>query len=245
MLARRRSNPRASRLLSIVSLMVFSAATLIGVFRLFDGTTRASGILVIICALIGVFFSQLDRIVRKLFRREIPFSILLLLILFAFLATVPGEIGHFYYSVFWWDMFLHVFAGFGICLIVREVALYKLPIKRDDVGKIGFFPVLVMFAALGGALVWESTEFLIDSVFQTNMQKVIPPEFLPNETGAVTELNATDAELAAYYREPGGYRYALMDTMEDHFCYLVGTLIWLFVTWMYSTKNQAQQKELT
>jgi len=221
------SEERNIRVLSFVACGIFATAMIYGLSQLFDSETRSSGILITLVSMSGISMSQLDRITQRFWKVNIPFSILIGINLFAFLAAVPGEIFDFYYTVSWWDTFLHVFSGFGIAFVLYKIfgaVLGKAKIKH----KAGFLAFVTVFATLGCAVIWETLEFTVDSIFHTNGQKFIPPEFLPSNTGSVTALDATDAEIAEFYRQPSGYRYALIDTMGDHIAFLVGTLLWLF-----------------
>jgi len=214
------------RVLNYIALGIFVAALVFGIVELFDFATQASGVIVILCAFVGIVLTFADRVVRHFWRANIPFSVLLIAYGFIFLATVPGEIFDFYYTVWWWDIFLHVFSGFGITLIFHRI-ISSLVGERKIKRQHGLVVFLAVFAALGAAVVWETVEFTLDSAFNTNMQKFIPEEFLPNNTGAVVTLQATDEQIAEYYRQPAGYRFALVDTMEDHIAFLSGSILWL------------------
>ena len=228
---------RRVQILNLVALGVFSIAAVVGTIKLFDEATRSSGVLIVLCSALGIFFSFLSKIVRHFWQAEVPLYLLLIIYFFIFLGTIPGEIFNFYYTVWWWDIFLHIFSGFWITYILFRVfsaVFTKSKIKLS----FGFIAFIAIFSSLGFAVIWEVTEFTIDSLFNTNMQKFIPPEFLPHNTGSVEALDATDSAIVDYYRQPSGYRYALMDTMEDHIAFLSGSLLWLLV---FGSKNLAHR----
>jgi hypothetical protein len=79
--------------------------------------------------------------------------------------------------------------------------------------------------SLAGELLWELAEFSIDRAFGTNMQKFMP-EIEPFFNGGLSKelLNGTAEEIAAFFRTPAGYTYALKDTMSDMLLNLAGTV---------------------
>ncbi len=220
-------NNKRAKTLSITARIVFTLATALGIYRLANPDTRASGILVILVGAIGISLTYLPTITRKIWQTTIPTSTIIILYTFIFLALVPGEILHFYYNVWWWDFVLHIFSGFGISYITYQILQAIFPKSHTNNRQVITLTIITLLTSLGTAVIWEATEFTIDSAFATNMQKFIPPQFLPNDTGSVQTITATDQELSNYYRQPSGYRYALIDTMQDHVIFLVGTLIWL------------------
>ena len=223
-----KSNRRVANILSGFAFAVYSISAIYGIIQIFSEDAVASGILIFVMGLIGLAFCILPYIVRRVWNIEIPLFILIFLYCHIFLAVVPGEIFDFYYTVWWWDKFLHFVAGLGICYIFFKILSHFLADVKIK-SKIGFILAMSFFASLGTAVVWEITEFTVDSTFNTNMQKFIPAQFMPDNKGAALSLQGTDEEIAAFYREPSGYRYALMDTMHDHIAHTAGALLWVII----------------
>lgn len=215
-------------MLNIVAMGIFGATLLYGVCLMCMEELASSGLLIALTSIAGVLLILLGKIARSFWRINTPFSALMLIYVFVFLAVVPGELFGFYYIIWWWDVFLHVFSGFGltyIAYLIINYALEKAKIKYAQ----GVVVIFAVLSSLGCAAIWEVIEFSIDSIFETNMQKVVPAEFLVDNTGSVGALEASDQELADYYRQPSGYRYAVMDTMEDHISYMSGAMLWVLI----------------
>lgn len=230
---------KKNRILGWVALAISVISMTIGIVESLNPSTKASGNIIILMGVVGVILSFMDIIVLKISKKDTPFLTLLFLNVAVFLATFPGEIFNAYYAFWWWDMFLHLVCGFGIALAVfqiLEIVFEKQKVKPPK----SFLIFIAITMALGGAVIWETIEYSIDSIFHTNMQKFIPDEFLPDDVSSVTELNATSEEIAEFYAKPEGFRFALIDTMEDHICYFAGALIWagVQIAWDKSKKSK-------
>lgn len=137
--------------------------------------------------------------------------------LFGFMGIYLGEAWRFYYLFPVWDDILHTFSGFGIAFLAfcflyaflfKEAKNVKHPIVLSCL-----FACLISIAL--GTL-WEAYEFAGDTFLGLNMQKSIPEgNALWNGGATNLPLNGSDEEIAAFFRSPEGYRYALMDTMGD------------------------------
>lgn len=214
---------KKNRILGRISLVIFSLSMIIGIAATLEPDTNASGIIIILMGVVGIILSFVDKIVLKIFKKDAPFSVLLFANVFVFLATFPGEILGAYYRLWWWGVFLHLFSGAGVTYIVFRIieVIFRESESKLSANLVVLFSLLI---SLSGAVIWETIEFSIDSIFNTNMQKFIPAEFLSEDVGSVTELNASDEQIVEFYSKPKGYRFALMDTMEDHACYMLGAL---------------------
>ena len=122
--------------------------------------------------LLGLFVMTLPSLIHKRFSIQIPTLIEILFYLFLYCAIYLGEVRSFYYLIPFWDTVLHAFSGamlgtLGFSLVSmlnREVS--------DFVKLSPFFIALFAFSfALAFGSLWEIYEFLMDSIFQTNMQK--------------------------------------------------------------------------
>lgn len=175
-----------------------------------------------IVAIVCVF---LPRIVEKLFQVKVSFSVTLFLAIYVFSAVFLGELCRFYYTVSFWDSFLHVLMSFFLAFLGYMIGNQFFHDAEDPRKSKAVLAYMCICFTLAVGVTWEVLEFTIDSLFGTNMQKFIP-EWLPlwNGGSAFKSLAGTDAEIAGFFREPKGYKYALMDTMQDLICDFIGGL---------------------
>ena len=72
------------------------------------------------------------------------------------------------------------------------------------------------------------------------MQKVIPKvDGLFNGGDSSVILNGSNDLIADFFKTPAGYRYALMDTMEDIVCCLTGGLTYLIISLFLTYKKES------
>lgn len=161
-----------------------------------------------------VFILLIPYVFEKLFGLRIDLKLLTAFYLFGFLSTVIGETFLVYYKVQLFDKILH--ATSGIIAIYFSYGFVYVFLKNGT-GKHNFAAALVLgfLIALGLAAFWEIIEFTWDLIFGTNMQKIIPENELFNGGDSFAQLNGTDAQIAEFFREPSGYKYALLDSMWD------------------------------
>lgn len=97
--------------------------------------------------------------------------------------------------------------------------------------------LFALFASLAVAVLWEIIEFTYDSLFLTNAQKFIPTdENLFNGGNSGLDLNGSDSEIASFYRNPDGYKFALKDTMMDCVVCFIGSLASVAATAVINTR---------
>lgn len=105
---------------------------------------------------------------------RVPAEFQALALLFAFAALFLGEIRNYYERLWWWDLSLHVSSGFllgvlGFLLvhILNESARIDMHLRPRFVALFAF-----LFAVAVGTM-WEIFEFVVDTLFGTNMQKAM------------------------------------------------------------------------
>lgn len=160
-----------------------------------------------------LFILLVPYVLEKLFGLRIDLKILVSLYLFGFVSTVIGETFTVYYRVELFDKILHGISGF-IALYLSYGFVYAALKNGTGKHKFAVSVLLGVIVALGVAALWEMIEFTYDLMFGTNMQKLTPPQFY-NGGNTFADLPGTDEEIAAYFRKPEGYKYALMDSMWD------------------------------
>lgn len=147
--------------------------------------------------------------------------------LLGFLSLVLGEGFCLYYKISWWDTFLHFYSGLLFSII--GAGLVNAVFSKQNITH------KTLIAIIGGVLIslsigfiWEIYEFTLDSLFGTNMQKSIPEiDGIFNGGDTTLPLIGSNDIIAEFFKSPEGYRYALMDTMEDIICCFTGTLVFI------------------
>lgn len=133
-----------------------------------------------------------------------------------------GSLVGLYYLIPWWDLALHMSSGavlvyVGYCIV--SALNYKHRPRFGDPAPVVLATCGAGFSAFA-SLVWEVMEFVFDSVTLGDSQhwRVNP------DPGFELFKTATDPELIDFFHVDAG-RYALLDTMTDIVCGLVGAAI--------------------
>ncbi len=147
------------------------------------------------------------------------------------LTSFCGTLLNFYYLFPWWDLVLHTFGG-GILVYVGWCVMFALNAKhRQRYGD----PSPIVQASWGvgfsafATLIWEILEFIFDSVTLGDSQHWR----INSDPGFEIFKTVTDpAQMDLFHVDAG--RYALLDTMTDITCGIVGAaggfivvLLWL------------------
>jgi len=121
-----------------------------------------------------IMITLLPVVLAKSLDLIIPHEFTLLTIAFVFASLFLGEVHGYYTKFWWWDIVLHTSSGFllgiiGFLLVyvLNETEQIQLNMRP---GFIAFFAFLF---ALGIGALWEIIEFTMDSLFNTDMQKVM------------------------------------------------------------------------
>lgn len=174
-------------------------------------------------------------IVEKIWKVELPLTIVAIFLFLSLCSFFFGEIADFYIKYEWWDDFLHTFSGlymaacsFFILQILNERK--NVPYKSSP----GFVIFFAFVTALACECVWEMIEYGVDFFFHTNMQRAyISQAFVEN--GAVN--NIADPNFNALVG-----RAALNDTMGDIIEVVIGAMVACavgFVSLKYDEKIKA------
>ena len=125
---------------------------------------------IVFISFFALILTFLPGMISKNYKVYLPAEFEFLTILFIYMTLFLGEIKGYYLKYWWWDNLLHTFSGiaFGFLGFLFVYTLYKA-------GKISTKPIfLAVFAfcfALSIGAVWEITEFSIDSLVHTDMQR--------------------------------------------------------------------------
>lgn len=194
--------------------------------------------IVINSAIFGFLCAMVPYFLKWILHIKIGFAINLGIQIIGLAGLVIGEAFQLYYKVFFWDSLLHGLTGAGFAFL--GYALCMLVIKDSNLKHKNFIALMVaIMVSLSVALIWEIYEFTCDSIGGLNMQKIMPedgPLFNGGDTHA--PLFGTDQEIAEFYRSPEGFRYALMDTMQDILCCITGIACFSFIAVIITHFNE-------
>lgn len=226
---RSEENPNKTRnkIILFIAVAVFTALSLTAlIFGALNGVhgvyVDSQAKLVLLAGVIGLVSVALPFLLKIIFRLEISLSIVLMWWIFV-LAHGLGEALELYYKIPAWDKLLHLTSG--ILQFVTVYALARSYFSKRTIDRKTFLCIVFAVAvSLAIATLWEIFEFTIDSLFGTNMQKVIPDEFF-NGGNTTSDLLGETSAIGEFYKTPEGYRYALVDTMYDCVSCLGGTII--------------------
>ena len=196
-----------------------------------------------VCLLTAVLMA-LPHITEKKIGVALPDTLKTVLMCFAFCANILGEIGSFYERIVIWDSLLHTLNGF-ICAAIG----FGLSDILNRTEKVRLSPVFVcLFAfcfSMTVGVVWEFTEFAIDSLFAKDMQKdtvinAIHTVLLSGGSNEVTTIGGiTDVSVNSQSLGVGGYiDIGLIDTMKDLFSNLVGSALFIILGYVYLKSNR-------
>lgn len=216
----------AFRLAAFFAFHLFNLVTLV-VFAVKWAQGTGTPTQVLYCVLTALYCSIPD-IAQRLckFRIATPAYIV---ILFYALSPMLGHTYGLYYSVKWWDKFLHIEAG--IIFAMFGAYLPKLFLKNEDCD-----PWLCLLCGLAVSIaisgLWECVEFFCDTFFHTDMQKdtivyridsYLLNDRLGGELGTLLNVENVEGALINGDMAINGYLdIGKTDTMLDMLVELVG-----------------------
>ena len=182
------------------------------------------------------------------FHIELPTLLEIIILLFIFCAEILGEIESFYLIFPYWDTMLHTLNGF----LAAAIGFSLVDIMNND-EKLQFqlspmFMAIVAFSfSMTIGVCWEIFEFLMDCVFQLDMQKdtvvhMISTVSLDSSLQNIPVIidNIKDVTLNGMELNLGGYLdIGLIDTMNDLIVNFVGAFIFSIFGLVY-TKNKGK-----
>ncbi len=193
-----------------------------------------------LCLVVLFLFIVPSLFERKL-KMEIPSTLEVIVLLFAFAAEILGEIGGYYQAIPWWDTMLHTLCGFLAAAVGFALVdiLNRTPSVKFDLSPAYCTFVAICFAMTVGT-VWEFFEFSVDYFFGQDMQKDVVvhsfasvmlggdgtrPLFLNDITAST--INGIDYGLGGYLD------IGLYDTMQDMFVNAIGALVFSIFGYRY------------
>lgn len=199
---------------------------------------------VFLCVL-TLFLFNLPVIAHRVLKITLPKELQITVLLFVFAAEILGEIGSFYTYVPWWDTMLHAVNGFLMAAIGFSLIdiLNNSPHFHISLSPVFVAVVAFCFSMTIGVL-WEFFEFVMDSVFSTDMQKdtvississvLLNPDG-KNEVVHLTNISETVLMNGdTVIRRFGGYiDVGIVDTMKDLIVNCIGAIVFSAIGYFY------------
>ncbi len=201
---------------------------------------------VFLCLLTLVLFLLPSLIERKL-RVDLPDTLEIIILLFAYSAEILGEIQAFYIIFPYWDVILHTLNGFLCAAIGFSLVDLLNRNERFSLHLSPFFMAVTAFCfSMTIGVIWEFFEFFMDQVFLFDMQKdtildAISTVMLDPNGGTLAVPVKDIADVILVHSDGtqtalglGGYLdIGLHDTIADLFVNFVGAVVFSTVGYFY------------
>lgn len=109
----------------------------------------------------------IPKIVRKVFKVNISYTLEFVYVIFIFFAQFLGSIINLYDKVWWYDLFVH-FLSVVLSSLLSFFVLYRFKIHNKKNKIFNFIFMIIFFVAV--AALWEFVEFTAFIIFKTDMQ---------------------------------------------------------------------------
>lgn len=202
-----------------------------------------------LCILTLLLF-MMPMVIQMQFKIELPTTLEIIILLFAFSAEILGEINAFYILIPFWDTILHTINGFlmaaiGFSLVVLLNDSDKLEIDLSPV----FIAIVAFCFSMTIGVLWEFFECGMDTFFHLDMQKdtvvsAIGSVMLDPAGGnhVVRIEGIQDVLVNGESLGLGGYLdIGLLDTMKDMFVNFIGAVVFSVIGYFYE-KNDKEGK---
>lgn len=230
------------RLMAAVYILLRLSVIAVMIAQFFNGNYEN----VFLCVLTLVLF-MLPSMIERRFDIDLPDTLEIIILLFAYSAEILGEIQAYYIEFPYWDTMLHTLNGF-LCAAIG-FSLVDLLNRQERVSlKLSpFFMAVVAFCfSMTVGVLWEFFEHFMDVVVHFDMQKdtilnsISTVMLDPNHgTKAILVKDITDVILVhgdgtQQALGLGGYLdVGLYDTMKDLFVNFIGAVIFPFVGYFF------------
>ena len=230
------------RLMAAVYILLRLSVIAVMIAQFFNGNYEN----VFLCVLTLVLF-MLPSMIERRFDIDLPDTLEIVILLFAYSAEILGEIQAYYIEFPYWDTMLHTLNGF-LCAAIG-FSLVDLLNRQERVSlKLSpFFMAVVAFCfSMTVGVLWEFFEHFMDVVVHFDMQKdtilnsISTVMLDPNHgTKAILVKDITDVILVhgdgtQQALGLGGYLdVGLYDTMKDLFVNFIGAVTFSFVGYFF------------
>ena len=117
-----------------------------------------------------IYIPKIFNYIFKKYKIEIDNKLELIYIIFIILAFLLGSIMKIYSLIYWYDSFVHLLSG----VLTAYISIYILKwLNKYNKKDILFNIIFIILITLSVAALWEMTEFTIDKVLGTDVQKVL------------------------------------------------------------------------
>lgn len=228
---------KRNRIITIVFLIASLFTVLYGVVSAILHRDFRVGSTMIGYGSVAVVLAFLPFLLEKTIGLRINTFVCATVFVFIFVSLNLGSGFQLYVSVSWWDILAHTASG--VIFTLFPFAFVSSYLEKTNVEhKTASSLVVAVCVSFAIAFLWEIFEFASDSLIGGNAQKFIPmDERFYNGGNSFAPLLGEDQMIAEFFRSPAGYRYALMDTMEDMLCCLFGTIAFVAFAAIASAKK--------
>lgn len=232
---------RAAAVLSGVLCMVYFCCFVYGALGCPHQLTSTLPLLVMLSALGGMVLSFLPYLTKAILHVKISIPVNVGIQCFGLIGICFGETFGCYYRFSFWDDIMHFSSGFWVTYLAY---CFLSALKGEDAlsHPKAFLSMGAFAISLSIGLLWEIYEFTSDSLWGTDMQKTIPEGDLFNGGNTFAVLAGDDATIAAFFRSPKGYRYALQDTMSDLVECFFGSTLFEILCWPLEKRHPNFEK---
>lgn len=173
-------------------------------------------------------FSLIILLISDFIQNKLKYNNVFALLIYTFLTSslIGGEIYNLYVKIWYYDIIMHTLSSF----IVSGLLYYLLKILNIKI--ITTITVLFIFSfAMMIASLWEITEFTIDRVFNSDMQKdtiitEIKSKLLSKEGKYVIKKKINKMKIGDDTVD-GYLDIGLYDTIDDMICATCGSIIFI------------------
>lgn len=149
-------------------IILLKLSLLVGAILSFAGHSHDAAVITLLIFMI----TFLPIVLGNRFQVKIPVEFEVLAVIFIYASLFLGEVHGYYVRFWWWDLVLHTSSGFllgilGFLLVyvLNENENIELDLEPH------FVALFAFLFAIGFGTFWEIFEFMIDYIFDTNMQK--------------------------------------------------------------------------
>lgn len=202
---------------------MFLILKIVVILNLFIGLVNKDVTTIFICLFNFILLFVSDYVQKKILYNDVY---QLLIYIFLILSLIGGEVYWLYSRIWFFDIILHTLSSF----IVSFLFVYIFKFLRVDINKILFMVSVFSFAMMIAAL-WEITEFSIDRLFDTDMQKDtivsdVNSVLLSNDGKTIVKQKINNMTIGNYIIN-GYLDIGLYDTIEDMICAVIGSILFI------------------
>lgn len=163
-------------------------------------------------------------------QKKLRYSDIFHLCIYLFLTgtLIGGDIYYLYAKVWYFDIIMHILSSF----IISGLCFYVVRFFKFELNKFLFITFIFSFAMMISVL-WEITEFSIDRLFDSDMQKdtvitEINSTLLSSDGTSVVKKEVSSMKFGDLLID-GYVDIGLYDTIEDMICAIFGSIAFIII----------------